>query len=171
MARKLASHCSIIGSERLYVAGLLHDIGSLLLYSHYPDLASEVLMIANGDEEVMYEAENDFIGFNHAMVGAELLKLWNMPESLITAVEYHHEPALAESHTIDAAIVHLAGYAANLNNSSSFVEQPTASPSPLDPRVWDITQLNEQIIDESIGNLDQELSIAMSVMMPSSSVA
>ena len=171
LARKLARHCSVIGSERLYVAGLLHDIGSLLIYSRMPELSSEVLMMANGDEEVLCQAENDIIGFNHAMVSAELLRLWNLPENLVLAVAYHHEPMRAESNMVDAAIVCIANHVVNRYSGSAFVEDPGEDLLALDPRVWEVTNLNEQIIDELMIDYEQDLAVALSVMLPSTSMA
>jgi putative nucleotidyltransferase with HDIG domain len=171
LARKLARQCSVIGSERLYVAGLLHDIGSLLIYSRMPELSSEVLMMANGDEEVLYQAENDIIGFNHAMVSAELLELWNLPVNLVFAVGYHHEPMRAESNIVDAAIVCIANHVVNRYSGSAFVEHPGEDLLALDPRVWEVTNLNEQIIDELMIDQEQDLAVALSVMLPSISIA
>ncbi len=169
VARKLAVRCSVIGPERLYVAALLHDIGSLLIYSRMPELSSEVLMIADGDEEVLYQAENDIIGFNHAMTSAELLRLWNLPASLVNAVAYHHEPLRAESTGIDAAIVCIANHVVNRYPGSAFVEQPGENLTGLDPRVWEMTKLNEQVIAELMVDHDQDLAAAVSVMLPAAS--
>lgn len=171
LAKKIASRCSVLGSERLYVVGLLHDIGSLLLYSRHPDLSNEVLMIANGDEEVLHQAEIDIIGFSHATVSAELLRLWNMPDTLVTAVEFHHEPTLAGKNGMDAAIVYLANYIANLQAGSAFMEDVGVDLARLDNRVWALTGLSEQVIDELLVDYEQDLAVAVSVMLPTSSAA
>lgn len=166
LAKKVAQKC--VGGERLYVAGLLHDIGSLLLYNHYPEQSSELLMIANGDEEVLFEAENDMFGFNHATVSAELLKLWNMPEGLVSAVEFHHNPAQSDSGHTDAAIIYVANHIANDHSGSAFVEIAGDNNIKIDPHVWTILGLDEQVIEDLIQGYEQELSTALSVMMPSS---
>jgi putative nucleotidyltransferase with HDIG domain len=171
LARKLASHSSVIGSERLYVAGLLHDVGSLLIYSRMPELSSEVLMVANGDEEVLYQAENDIIGFNHAMVSAELLRLWNLPANLVSAVGFHHEPMRAESDIVDAAIVCIANHVVNRHPGSAFVEVPGKDLLAPDLRAWEVTNLNEQIVEELMKDHEQDLAVALSVMLPSTSTA
>jgi len=168
LSKKLASRCRIVGAERLYVAGLLHDVGSLILYSHYPDQSSELLMIANGDEEILYQAENDHFGFNHAMVSAELLRAWNMPESLVSAVEFHHDPMQSASGIVEAAIIYLANHVANNHNSSAFVEMAGESNIDIDPRVWVVLELDESAIGDLTQDYEQDLSDALSVMMPSS---
>ncbi len=166
LARKLASHCSVIDSERLYVAGLLHDVGSLLLYSGMPELSSEVLMMSAGDEEVLYQAETDSIGFNHASAGAELLSTWNLPESLVAAIRYHHEPLNAGASALDAAIICIASHAVNHHHYSAFVDEPAEDLLGLDPRIWELTGLNEQVVDELMIDHEQDLELALSVMLP-----
>jgi len=169
LAKKIAARCSVLGSERLYVAGLLHDIGSLLLYSQHPELSSEVLMIANGDEEVLHQAEIDIIGFSHARVSAELLRLWNMPETLITAIEFHHDPSMSAENHLDAAIIYLANYVANLQQSSAFMENSNVDLTSIDTRIWEMTGLNESVIEELLEEHEQDLTVALSVMLPAAS--
>jgi len=171
LAKKVATKCSVLGAERLYVAGLLHDIGSLLLYSRYPELSSEVLMIANGDEEVLHQAELDIIGFSHAKVSAELLKLWNMPDALVEAIEFHHDPTHATDNKLEAAIVYLANYVANLHEGSVFMEDKGVDIAAIDTRVWEMTGLKESVIDELMVDHEQDLAVAVQVMLPKSSAA
>lgn len=171
LAKKLAKRCNVLGTERLYVAGLLHDIGSLLLYSQHPELASEILMIANGDEEVLFEAEMDLIGFSHAHVGAALMEAWRMPESLLSAIQYHHNPAEAPDINLDAAILYLANYLSNSCSSSAFMQKPDASTSSPDHRVWKTLNLSDEIIEDLMAEFEQEYSAALAVMMPGQQTA
>jgi putative nucleotidyltransferase with HDIG domain len=166
LAKKIAKSCNVLGTERLYVAGLLHDIGSLLLYSQQAELASEVLMIANGDEEVLYQAEMDLIGYNHAQVGAALMQEWRMPETLLTAIKYHHNPAEAPDINLDAAILYLANYLSNCHPKSAFMQNPAANPSSLDSRVWNMVNLSEEVIDELMEEFEEDFAAALAVMMP-----
>lgn len=166
LAKKLAGKCSVLNTERLYVAGLLHDIGSLVLYSRFPEESSEALMIANGDEEVLYGAENDIFGFNHAMVSAGLLKMWRMPDTLVSAVGFHHEPVLAGKDSIDAAIVCMANHVANMYGVSAFMEDASLNPADLNPEIWEITQLEEDVLDELMEDYEDNLASAIAVMLP-----
>lgn len=166
ISRRLARECRVLNAERLYVAGLLHDIGSLVLYSRFPDQAMEALMAANGDEEVLYQVESDLFGYTHADVGAELLRLWQLPETLVEAVACHHEPSRAAQGTIDAAIVHIANVAANHRAVGSFVGEGESYDTQPDPLAWQIIGKNSSILD-SIGNdLEEELHTALSILKP-----
>lgn len=166
LAKKLAKRCNVLGTERLYVAGLLHDIGSLVLYSQHAELANEVLMIANGDEEVVHEAEMDMLGFSHAEVGSALMQHWHMPESLLNAIHFHHSPMLAPDINLDAAILYLANYLANSHPESAFMSSPAVNPSALDNRIWKIVDLGDEIIEDLMQEFKQDFSEALSIMMP-----
>ncbi len=98
-------------SERLFVAGLLHDVGKLVLMC----LASEHARILYGRADgslAVFELEDTVLGFNHAKLGGFLLKKWNMPAPLITAVHWHHNPHHA-AHYKEPTVVHLADMLVN----------------------------------------------------------
>jgi putative nucleotidyltransferase with HDIG domain len=132
LSRILAKRCGVLHPERLFIAGLLHDVGSLVLYRSLPEVASELLLTAQGDEQVLSHAEADVLGFTHAGVGAKLLSVWKLPESLIEAVGCHHEPAQAKSAQLESAIVHIADVLANRSGVGGFCEStsPTAEVDP-----------------------------------------
>jgi putative nucleotidyltransferase with HDIG domain len=113
LAEALASHCSILHKERLFISGLLHDVGKLLIYCKLPEVASEILkQIDSGSEDVCLE-ERKLLEYDHAQVGAELLLLWQLPPSLQEAVAFHHAPELAENAQLETAIIHLANAVTN----------------------------------------------------------
>lgn len=132
LSRLLAKRCGVLHPERLFIAGLLHDVGSLVLYRSLPEVASELLLTAQGDEQVLSHAEADVLGFTHAEVGAKLLAVWKLPESLIEAVGCHHEPAVAKNAQLESAIVHIADVLANRSGVGGFCEStsPTAEADP-----------------------------------------
>ncbi|MCK4743139.1 MAG: HDOD domain-containing protein [Sulfuriflexus sp.] len=113
IARSLASHLHKPNVERFFAAGLLHDIGSLLINHKLPKLADKVLFHSNKNRQRRFIIEEELIGFNHATVGAELLRHWGLPDYIVEAVEHHHTPNLAKHHPQDAAIAHIANYLSN----------------------------------------------------------
>lgn len=166
VARKLAKRCGVLHAERLYVAGLLHDVGSLILYRKFPNKVSAVLMASAGDEEVLSHVEQEMFGFDHAEIGAALLELWNLPSSLLSAVRYHHEPDRAAENTLEAALVHIGSVTANRTSAGAFMETVAAPESEVDPIVWKISGLDRSVTDELMQNLDDELEQAVSAFMP-----
>jgi len=113
IARALARHLHKPNPERYFTAGLLHDIGYLIIYRELPEMASRTLSLSNQNREIVYIIEQEVMGFDHTDVGCELLQHWNMPEHLVEAVRHHHTPNLAKDHPHDACIVHIANYLAN----------------------------------------------------------
>lgn len=112
-ARAIASHCGVRDVEHFFVAGMLHDVGRLVLYIAAPSEARAILDHASLREIPLYEAERDLTGFDHGTVGGALMESWNMPASLTEAVALHHQPDSANLFRVEAAAVHVADIVAN----------------------------------------------------------
>jgi putative nucleotidyltransferase with HDIG domain len=113
IARTLAAYLHEPNVERYFTAGLLHDIGYLIIYRELPELANQTLTHSNQNREIVHIVEQEIIGFDHGAVGGELLRQWNLPSALSEAVEFHHTPRFAKQHPKEAAIIHIANYLAN----------------------------------------------------------
>lgn len=80
-------------TEASFTAGLLHDIGKLLLASRLPNNYREAVARSQTQKVPLWQAEGEAMCASHAEVGAYLLGLWNLPEPIVEAVAYHHKPA------------------------------------------------------------------------------
>ncbi len=118
LVRALAKRCAVLHAERLFIAGLLHDIGSLLLYHRMPEPSRQALLAANGDRRLVPGLELTLIGFTHAEVGRELLKNWGLPESLYETVGCYLEPEQALLHKLDSHLLHIACRLADCKSSA-----------------------------------------------------
>ncbi|HEY2249569.1 MAG TPA: response regulator [Planctomycetaceae bacterium] len=94
MARRIAQAAKVDKEtvEQSLTAGLLHDIGKLVLAAHQPDEYGRALAISQRDELPFAEAERKVLNATHAEVGAYLLGLWGLPEPVVEAVAWHHRP-------------------------------------------------------------------------------
>ncbi|MGE0485656.1 MAG: HDOD domain-containing protein [Gammaproteobacteria bacterium] len=146
ISRDLASQRHVLHPERLFVAGLLHDIGSLVIYHRVPDAARTLLTAAGGDEARMAALEVETLGFSHAEVGALLLESWTLPEALQDAVRWHHHPGRAPGDASDPAIVHVAEALANHSGIGGFCEAP-APDTVIDPGAWSALGLAPDALD------------------------
>ncbi len=146
IAKDLAKKCKILHPERLFVAGLLHDIGSLVLFNALPDASKELLEIIEGDEIVLAEKERENFGYSHADVGRELMSIWHLPKTLQEAISNHHDPSAAESACIEAAIVHLSDALANQTGMGTFAEEAPEE-ARIDDSVWSILNLDPSALD------------------------
>ncbi len=93
--------------ETLFVAGLLHDIGHLIMYQIIPDLCQQAIIAAREGEQPLYKVERGIFGFDYAEVGAELMQQWSLPERLWETTRYHTEPGRSEKYRLETSMVHL----------------------------------------------------------------
>lgn len=91
-----------------YTAGLLHDIGKVILNNTLKGSYHEVVAMVGEKNIPFMDAENEVLGFNHAMVGAKIAEKWNLPPELVDAIAYHHTPEKSEVNKNLTAIVHVA---------------------------------------------------------------
>ena len=92
-----------------FVAGLLHDVGKLILVSSYPDKYDDVLDEAEKRECTVTQVEREAFGTTHAEAGSYLLWLWGLPDTVVEAVAFHHSPAKCPDHSFGPlTAVHVA---------------------------------------------------------------
>ena len=89
------------------MAGLLHDIGRLILFHKVPWLLTGAMEQALWQERPLFEVETQILGFHHAALGERLMAEWNIPEPIRALVGAHHSPSEGENPG-EAAVVHLA---------------------------------------------------------------
>jgi len=150
IAKDLAKRCKILHPERLFIAGLLHDIGSLIMFNSQPDLSRVLLEEIDGSEVTLAEKEKNSFGYSHADVGGQLMKLWNLPETLLEATTFHHHPANAKNATFETCVLHLSDALANQTGMGTFAEEAPEE-VVVDDCVWKTLNLNKDDLDvESI---------------------
>ena len=81
-AKSIAQYAGLPQSERYYIAGLLHDIGRLVLYIKLPDLMNGLLAQCESDQQFLYVMEQQQLSYTHAEVGGRLLERWKVPQSI-----------------------------------------------------------------------------------------
>ncbi len=138
-ARTIAKQLKIKNSERLYIAGLLHDIGKLVMYIGSPDLSRQVLELTNQPEVDTSQLEEIAFGFTHGELGAELIREWNLPAIIETTTRFHHNPSKAQEYSVEVSVIHLANKIANL------IEVPFAIDDdvPLHDNIWMLLSCDE----------------------------
>tara|TARA_Y100000294_G_scaffold175906_1_gene197050 strand:- start:741 stop:1586 length:846 start_codon:yes stop_codon:yes gene_type:complete len=152
-ARMLAMQMREQNVERFFIAGLLHDIGSLLIYTKNADQARQVLESCKKTGGLLHKAEQETMGFDHAKVGYTLLKQWNLPSNLLEAVRRHHQPKLAIHFPILTNIVHVADIIICALDIGSNGENLVA---PLEPDAWKSLRLSPAILPALIDDVDQQ---------------
>src|SRR5262249_4085345 len=116
-------------AEAAFTAGLLHDIGKLILAGNLPDMYETVLRLQANKKISQREAEQIVMGITHAEVGACLLATWNLPLPILEAITWHHQPErstekgfslLAAVHVANA-FAHGENYGPQKDHSAAFL--------------------------------------------------
>lgn len=107
-ARELALSCGIKDAERLFLIGLLHDIGHLMMHQSLAEPTHLAELIAQQQQIPLHQSEQQQLGFDSAQLGAELLNNWNLPSSLVEVIRYQFNPSNAESFQLEASILHIS---------------------------------------------------------------
>jgi putative nucleotidyltransferase with HDIG domain len=125
LARRLEGEANLA-----FTAGLLHDIGKLVLGSFLEASQKSVLEETGALGHSFVEAEKTILGVDHAEVGGRVLARWNFPEDLVSAVRCHHNPEQARPHERLAAYVHMGDIIAHCLGQAqgyeSFAVRPKA---------------------------------------------
>lgn len=153
-AKTLATYRNETHVERFLIAGMLHDIGRLILYKREGELARELLLQSRSKKDLLFRIEQERLGFDHAVLGRHLLQLWNLPVSLVEAVAFHHHPQKALQYPVEATLVHLADILVNALKWGSSGESYVP---PLGERAWEGTGLSISILPSLIDSMDQQM--------------
>lgn len=111
MARRIAvaERMSTVDTGHALLAGLLHDLGKLILADQFPDEYGAVLDKAKKERQPSFQAELERFGATHAQVGGYLAALWGFPFPVVEALVYHHCPSDGPSDDLDITVlVHVA---------------------------------------------------------------
>lgn len=165
-ARHLAKLCNVLHPERLFIAGLLHDLGLLAICSSYPDIANQIFSQLHKTQtptnKTIYEIEQQLLGFDHAEVGSELAIKWHLPTYLQDTIYYHHHLELAKEHALDAAIIHIASevtHAIESGASDDFHED-------ISELAWSLTGVDKATVDELHDDALTEFEEMLSILLP-----
>lgn len=97
-----------LDADVAYTAGLMHDIGQLLLFAFDAEVYSDVLRLKVKRDIDIVEAERECLGVDHAHVGGELARLWKLPEAVADAIAGHHASDAEGPENEMADAVHVA---------------------------------------------------------------
>ncbi len=122
LAQELALEVSGEASNA-FIAGLLHDVGLLLLFHSVPDEMESVLEHSLDQQRSLEESERELFGFDHAELGGILANHWSLPASLTNAIRHHHHPEAAEAYKETASCVAFANHLAACEETDSTLDE------------------------------------------------
>jgi len=144
--------------DLIYSAGLLHDVGLVVICQQKPALYEELSSTYNRDRGFLPDIERDIFGYSHAEVGQFLLRYWDFPDKISEIVRYHHEHEKAGDEIKPyAKILHIADSICTQYGYSDDVE---AIVEPFDVSAWHDLGLKDENIQDIIKVVEDKIKKA-----------
>lgn len=162
IARTLAARLGAANEESAFVAGLLHDIGRLVMYKNLPAPSTRALLSAREDITPLVAAERAVFEWDHAYLGGLLLRKWQYPAILEKMVRYHHdlsEPLFIE----EPAIIHFSDFIVNALGVGTSGESRVPA---LIPEAWESLGIDPTALAEVVAAADAQIGDIMSSFFP-----
>lgn len=160
-AQNIATICNIRDPERCLVAGLLHDLGQILLFSRYPELAMVSLAMQQERDIPLHEAESMLFDMDHALIGGVLFAEWKMPPGVINAALFHHDPESTLGNE-PAEVVYVANQIATalgIGCNRVYTQEPGEE-------IWSKLGLKEEDVRNMVANVDEQLWAMFHTLFP-----
>jgi putative nucleotidyltransferase with HDIG domain len=148
-ARSIAKKLKMSIAEDMLIEGLLHDLGYLVLNKYFPDVYKQIAENLVNDKSIL-DTERDIIDHTHADIGFWLAEKWNLPDTTLDTILYHHTPSLAKRNEKHVSIVHIADYI-----TAKYIYSPIDKESayPFDQSSLDILSIS----DNDLKDIEQSL--------------
>lgn len=161
-SRLLAMEKRLPKADKFFVAGLLHDMGRLVLFSRAPQPAKEVFELYRSERILLHEAEKRVLGFDHQQVAAAVMQQWRFPVNLTQAVGCHHQPESADTARQEACVVHLADHLVNALQIGSSGERHVP---PLSMRAWETLGLPTSALPAIVAGIEAQIGAVQEVFL------
>jgi len=155
LAKVLAGTQTGLSPERFFIAGLLHDVGQLIMYKKLPYASTEAMLFARENSIPLVEAERSIIGFCHTDISKPLLESWQFPEGLSNMVNYHHNP-MEFPNPLEPAIIHVAD---TLSNAVEISQGGMYVLPDLDPDAWELLGIDPSALDGAVAEYQKQIDI------------
>jgi HD-like signal output (HDOD) protein len=161
-ARAIAAYRREPNTEFFFTAGVMHDIGRLIMFTRIPEESKAAMVLAKEKSELLYIAEREVIGFDHAAVGRALVQLWKLPSSLEEVVAFHNHPSGATRYPVETGVIHLADIIAHTMRAGTSGESFVP---PLYRNSWETIGLNPSILTTTVDQVELQSVEMMRTLM------
>ncbi len=156
-SRVIAQKKGLKEPEEISVAGLLHDIGKVILLLEFPKEYETAMNEAQAKGISIYEAERIQFNATHANVGSWLAEKWRFPKNLIEVIEFHHRPTLSKNAPMETAIVHFADM---LVRARAFGFAGENMVPEINPVAYEMLKLSETDIKDVLNEMEDNMDSA-----------
>jgi len=164
-AKILAKKIRLFQMDDAFVAGLLHDIGKMVLDQFAHDRFVEVLRCAREEQIWILRAEQKTLGFDHTEAGEMVADQWHLSELLSTAIRYHHNPSAAGKNMLKfVGAVHMADHLSRASGVGSGGDEQMPVSQPEIERLFDLSPQEREEIQEEIVIAVEEAEIFLQIV-------
>ncbi len=170
VARIISKQRRLRSAERLFVSGLLHDTGHLLLAHRHPERYAEIRARAIDTGRTMAAIEQEELGFTYADLGAALLRSWQLPEEIVIPVAYHagHPCEVPDAHLSEVSIVHVGSVIYRAAMWRSDVDEPVPD---FESAALQLNAVDDEKIEAIMNEADDGVIEAMTLLLPKTSTS
>jgi HD-like signal output (HDOD) protein len=123
IAKIISSTLRIANPHEVYISGIVHDIGTIIIYHHFRQAWSMISSLVYNKKVSRLVAEREVFSVDHGYIGAILLENWNIPKSITEGVMYHHSPGKSEFHKNNTLVTHLGNeFSKRIDFDIDFIE-------------------------------------------------
>ena len=141
-------------AEEIAMAGLLHDIGKVVLILEEPVIYGKVQMGAAKHDMPIELAEQKLLGFDHTEVASWLCDRWHLPQRLGVPMAYHHHPESSKNPQMHSVVVFLAD---NVTKAVGAGAEVNSKVMPIPTIVTDMLNINRDFLEQLVIDLEREL--------------
>jgi len=149
-------------AESAFVAGLLHDIGRLILFKELGAEMRDCINQATLQHKNLDKVESEALGFDHAYLGGLLLKEWKLPAHLVESTQFHHAPSRSLTYPVETAYIHVANLIVSMMVLGNSGEKRIPK---LDAAAWELLNLNFDVVDGVIDNIRGQYNAAVEFVL------
>ncbi|ABG41444.1 putative signal transduction protein [Paraglaciecola sp. T6c] len=160
LAKYIAQETSAKNPDKMFVCGLLHNIGELAVLQLTPDVATQCSSFSA--EHCPVTLQNKYLGLSYAQISAELLKLWGIPSEIYAPIAHQHA-SLHKAQSHEEKILQLASGLA-LNNVYSEIYNRLDN---IEPAQYEILDLDDEDLDAALDFTNMQLISTLAIFSPS----